>query len=271
MGISESSTVKFYCFYYKVTDIPICDELYVPVMAGNSLQKADSRFTGDDTGDSISEENPYYSELTGIYWVWKNTCQDIVGSCHYRRYFTAKRIPFIYKLKLIASLRINKKKAGFISTNNINLFRKRLLSRSEIIEILQEYDAILPVRRQFRYSVREHYHKYHNQTDLVIVEEIIRKKFPAYIQSFQNTINNNWLYTNNIFVLKKDQFNALMNWLFAILFAFKERIDLNNYRDYQSRVFGFMSERLITVWFNHYNLKIKELPVIYFKKLKFDT
>lgn len=25
----------------------------------------------DNTGDHISNENPYYGELTGLYWVWK--------------------------------------------------------------------------------------------------------------------------------------------------------------------------------------------------------
>ena len=44
-------------------------------------------YLGDDTGDHISDKNCYYSELTGLYWVWKNvTDVDIVGSCHYRRY-----------------------------------------------------------------------------------------------------------------------------------------------------------------------------------------
>lgn len=42
----------------------------------------------DNTGINISEENPHYGELTGLYWVWKNhryESGDIVGFCHYNK------------------------------------------------------------------------------------------------------------------------------------------------------------------------------------------
>ena len=47
----------------------------------------DAGYLADDTGDNISAKNCYYSELTGLYWVWKNVKDpDYVGVCHYRRY-----------------------------------------------------------------------------------------------------------------------------------------------------------------------------------------
>lgn len=56
-----------------------------------SLKWMESNTIGDDTGDNISRLNPYFCELTAIYWAWKNYEQlgdpERIGLCHYRRYF----------------------------------------------------------------------------------------------------------------------------------------------------------------------------------------
>lgn len=46
----------------------------------------------DNTGDNISNQNEYFGELTGMYWVWKNCgkqykADDIIGFCHYNKGF----------------------------------------------------------------------------------------------------------------------------------------------------------------------------------------
>ena len=68
--------------------------------------------------------------------------------------------------------------------------------------------------------------------------------------------------------MKKAMFNELMNWLFTILFSFEKRCELNKYSGYQERIFGFLSERLITLWVIHNKINYKELPLIYFKSQK---
>ena len=60
---------------------------YYPMQVGAALHE-DLGYLRDDVGDHISELNPYYAELTGLYWLWRNYhAPDIVGICHYRRYF----------------------------------------------------------------------------------------------------------------------------------------------------------------------------------------
>jgi hypothetical protein len=53
-----------------------------------------------------------------------------------------------------------------------------------------------------------------------------------------------------------------------LLFAFEQASELSRYEGYQQRIIGFVAERLLTLWVTHQNLSIKELPLIYFKKMK---
>lgn len=45
----------------------------------------DLGFCFDDQGDNISQQNPWLGDLTGLYWVWKNTQDQWVGTNQYRR------------------------------------------------------------------------------------------------------------------------------------------------------------------------------------------
>ena len=70
------------------------NEMYIPVQVGAEGKEKIEGYTQDNTGDNISSKNPYFCELTGLYWAWKNLDADYKGLVHYRRYFTkAKRIP----------------------------------------------------------------------------------------------------------------------------------------------------------------------------------
>lgn len=39
----------------------------------------------DNYGENISTENPYYGELTALYWIWKNTDSTYIGLYHYNK------------------------------------------------------------------------------------------------------------------------------------------------------------------------------------------
>jgi hypothetical protein len=266
----EQKETRIFVFHYKPNVIMAKATEYIHIWAGKNGAKEYPGFTGDDLGDNISDKNAYYSELTGLYWVWKNTDADIVGSCHYRRYFTTSKFPLSYKLKqlLYYPTGLLRKRRGLIYTLNLKYWESKIISGDTVKEILNSVDAILPVEKKFKYSVEEHYRRYHNINDLVLVEKILTKRYPDYLKAYKKVMSGNTMFANNMFIFKWNKFDKLMQWLFSILFEFEKEISLDNYSGYQERIFGFLSERLITVWIAHNNINYKELSLIYFKKLK---
>ena len=83
------SVIKIIVATHKKFIMPQDKELYLPIHVGCEGKK-DLGFQGDNTGDNISSLNPYYCELTGLYWAWKNLDCDYLGLVHYRRYFTKR-------------------------------------------------------------------------------------------------------------------------------------------------------------------------------------
>ncbi|WP_407378394.1 DUF4422 domain-containing protein [Megamonas funiformis] len=218
-------------------------EMYLPIQVG-LINKNDLGYLKDNTGDNISYKNPNYCELTAMYWAWKNIDVDYIGICHYRRYFTNK----------------NKLKRFIIGKKN------SILTEKEVEILLNKYDVILPKKNIFKESIKEQYAKNHKEKDLYIVENIIYKKYPQYMDIFYKVMNGNSGYFLNMFVMRKKVFNNYCKWLFSILFETERSINLKEYDTYQSRIFGFLSERLFNVWLEYQNLKSIELPVITIRK-----
>jgi len=73
--------INIYILTHKKFDYEKSD-IYKPLLNGSALQKDTFGYVCDDTGDNISKLNPYYAEMTGEYWAWKNSKCDIIGFCH---------------------------------------------------------------------------------------------------------------------------------------------------------------------------------------------
>ena len=91
MERSRLIDVKIIVATHKEAEVPQDSTLYLPIHVGREGKK-DIGFIGDNTGDNISSLNPYYCELTGLYWAWKNLDCDYLGLVHYRRYFAGKAL-----------------------------------------------------------------------------------------------------------------------------------------------------------------------------------
>ena len=78
--------VKIIVASHKEYQMP-ADAMYIPVQVGAAgkehLQSDKQNYVRDDTGENISELNPFFCELTGLYWAWKNLEADYMGLVHY--------------------------------------------------------------------------------------------------------------------------------------------------------------------------------------------
>lgn len=193
----------------------IADPMYIPMQVGKA-GKEDFGYLGDDTGDNISEKNSAYCELTGMYWLWKNMDCDVIGICHYRRYFTRN---------------------------------EKLLEKSYIEKLMKEYSMIIPNSACVKdEDVYDHYRKRHYTKDLDSCREVIAEKYPEYVAAYDYCMRTILVSAGNMWITRKPIFDRYCAWLFDILFEVEKRIDMAGYDNYQGRVMGFLSERLFRVW-----------------------
>lgn len=72
--------IKIVIAAHKKYDMPQ-DNIYLPVQVGATGKKSIG-YQKDNKGINISKKNNEYSELTGLYWGWKNLNNDYIGLVH---------------------------------------------------------------------------------------------------------------------------------------------------------------------------------------------
>ena len=202
------------------------DPCYKPLQVGKAINK-DLGYLGDDTGDNISDLNPYYGELTGVYWVWKNdTASDIVGVCHYRRFF--------------------------INDDWI------VLGKEDYERLLSDCDILLSNAVEHEVSIREEYAVSHGADLMEKTGEVIKELYPEDYDTFEECLDSKWGYYANLCVTRKPIFDDYCSWLFNICTELAPRLDLSGKDLYHKRIFGFVSEILLMVYAKSRGLKIRD-------------
>ena len=65
----------------------------------------------------------------------------------------------------------------------------------------------------------------------------------------------------NMFVMRRDLFDAYCSWLFDILGEVEARLDITGWSTYEARVYGFISELLLDVWLEANHIAYQEQNV----------
>ena len=219
---------------HKKFQMPRNQKLYFPILVGAIYNyKQGINYQRDDEGVNISNKNPSYSELTAIYWAWKNLKNiDAVGLVHYRRYFI--------------------RKWHFSNLNNV-------IDEKNVEKLLSKYDVILPRKRHYYIeTIYSHYVHSHHKEPLNATRKTIIKLYPSYLSSFDKVMSRRSAHMFNMFIMKKDYFDEYCEWLFNILGDVENSIDINGYSEQEKRVFGYLSEMLMDVWIEKNNIKFIE-------------
>lgn len=195
--------IKIYTLSHKDFEPPK-DPIYVPL----------SVFC--DKGNNIADKNCYYSELTGCYWVYKNSTADIVGVCHYRRYL------------------INEKGS--------------LFSEKEIEDILLSHDLITTKVLSLNFPYQYGFSKNHKPYYLEELDKLLQEKYPEEYAVYKELVTGVHTLFGNMLIAKKALFDEYHKWLFDILFELEKRIVIDEPDSYHRRIFGFISEFLLYVF-----------------------
>lgn len=237
--------------HYQMPD----DKMYVPLHVGAEGKRneqgtpLDLGYVKDNTGDNISQKNPSFCELTGLYWAWKNLDSDYVGLAHYRRHFSVKK-------------------------KGQDIF-KSVLTSDELLHLIPKYKVIVPKKRKYYIeTLYSHYAHTHYAEHLDFTREIISKQCPKYLNSFDKIMKSTSGYMFNMMIMEKDLLDSYCEWLFKILFELEKTIDSPELSFYQGRFYGRVSEIIFNVWLDYQietgkleRSDIKEIPYIYTERI----
>ena len=227
------------------------DDWHTPLQVGAACSNLDICDLKDNTGENISHENPFYTETTGHYWVWKNDNKyDYVGFEHHRRHFG--------------------------------------LTKEQVMSILSEKDIIV-VGGRVNTNVEHHYQTYQIPSDLDDCEEIIKNRYPEYAEDYDKYIKNGkTFYSANMFITTKENFAGMEAFIQDVISEFRRKNELwtmrdvrrhvetsgqkyipddhrrdgLSYVDFQMRIGGELHERLMTLYVLHNFRNIYEAGLI---------
>ncbi|WP_294159799.1 DUF4422 domain-containing protein [uncultured Selenomonas sp.] len=183
-----------------------------PIQVGAALCKERIADCTDDTGENISARNRRYSEMTAFYWMWKNDARaDYLGLCHYRRHW--KDID-----RIAAKLRTT------------------------------EVDAVLPLPTLAERSVFHDYLQKHIPAVWRPMMEVLREQSPEYYHMAWTVFRRRVFYASNMCIVRRAVLDDLCAWMFPVVMEIEHRVgDLAD--PYYNRYAGFVTERLITLYF----------------------
>lgn len=230
-----------YVITHKPFDYPLPTG-YQPILVGADKNANPNHYQPDNEGINISDKNPSFCELTGLYWLWKHAEDEKLGLVHYRRYFS----------------KYNRRGQMYFATLAKGAVRP--IEVAALDKLLADYDwVVAEPEAGGAGSLTEQFDFYHNRRDLEVTRQVIAELSPAVLPDFDRMMEQHESSFYNMFYTSRTEMNVYCEWLFKILFEVEKRTDISSYDSYQQRLYGFLGERLLNVWLLHRQAKVKYL------------
>ncbi len=266
--------------HHKKDDyIDISKKYFDPIQVGGALTDTDLGIVTDASGENISAKNRSYCELTAYYWAWKNCDAEYIGLMHYRRIFTVK--PFLkQRISNTISFLSRVIRYGIKGGGAELCLSRRIKAKQSDAEELSaglkafimgaDFDMILPKKQYYHHvTMEENYCMVHNREDFDIMKKAVSGMYPDMTAAMGKCVRSNSFYSYNMMIMKKDLYQKYCEMLFSVLADVESRINISDRSDYQKRVFGFLSERMLNFFVQHMkdtqNIKIIELDAVFLK------
>ena len=254
----KEASVRIYSFFHR-KPAPLCFPGLTQVACG--LRAEFSPDSGEDFMDDLPASSPRldnrrWSELSGIYRLWKEQeLPSVVGLSHYRRFL----LPHL---------------AGgeHVSTKDLNAF-KRYIDQIDLSFVFRRcnIDRVIYVPKplSFDVSIYKQYVNCCNEVDLATALEITIELYPEVLPFVPCFLRSKNLYAWNICILRKEYFNELYGFVFNILLAFEKARPGLHYLPYQARDISFLAERLCHLWFEFARatkpVQLVECPIVFYR------
>lgn len=229
---------------------------FASIQTGSAEKEPWPGFLCDDTGDNISHLNRNFGELTGLYWVWKNTTEDKVGWCHYRRFFS----PTLFPPDQYKGVSVDVPLAQIILDQNPD---------GSLFDFeLRLADIILPAMIPVEFTGANWYRHVYREEDwnglLAALAEIYPDEYPGFVKFFDEA---HPLHFWCMFKAKRETLNAYCEWLFPLLFHMSTKITPSE-DNFQCRVYAFVTELIFNWWTASRGVRAVHRPIIFLPQAK---
>ncbi|WP_408641721.1 DUF4422 domain-containing protein [Sporofaciens musculi] len=204
---------------YKVWKVK---EIVFPIQVGADNCSTRIADLLDNKGENISYKNGNYSELTGLYWIWKNKlCCRGTGDGDNRQYY------------------------GLVQYRRMFDF-----SADDLLRLADnDVDVVLPYPMPYEPNIHAHHERYLKEEDWNALLAALKELQPEYADAFSEILEQQYFYNYNIILAKKKiVLREYCEWLFPILER-AEELSVPRGNERRDRYIGYMGETLETLYF----------------------